>query len=374
MPKQESTPNRVPFISRLDVLVGAMIGIAASAVSIAGEFGAAKNEEIALAITATGAIVSILMLLIYIGWLLYNDYNLRKASSETEEQKRQFELQIRELSVIRDNLQTGVKHLNMTSAKVASRFEELEEIDAKFHEEAIRVMTRVQLGKKPSELEIRVLKASYEALIKAICNTAVSTIGDSKQLENANFSANIKYIRPPSQGFEAKGPRYAVLERSDKSDQRRRDRDDDTTVNDYYMKGNLYYARMTDEGNDTPDYYLVEDISKTLSQMNDIYRGMFSEPSDLASEFYDCGLVTMIRGPEIEDIEDLNSQRVTTDKMILTYKKAHLLGFLCIDCKGKIGVFDTYYDLTVLNQLAAQAYKAMRTYYFVTSQTIKEGA
>jgi hypothetical protein len=180
-----------------------------------------------------------------------------------------------------------------------------------------------------------------------------------------NASANVKtFTTAPDNTRELV---YQVFKRSRNSNVERDAADEETRKKEFRVHAN----RMYDDIRKNRKHVFVSNMTEYLKETDQLNleriqsnEPAYKEPSRKALIFLSSGMVVPIQG------KDATLMKLDMPERIIPYEGGwSLLGTFCIDSKN-INFFDEEYDLHIMNQLATQAFSALRTYYLVTALKI----
>jgi len=252
---------------------------------------------------------------------------------------------------------------NITEAdaiKIASEFRNLcsKQCD---YESAVATYVMRYIASKESQDDWNKVVASLNTFIECVCDAAVQVITKKKGHTSDNASANIKTFASAPDGTRELV--YQVLRRSRNSDLERDEADEQTRRREFRVHSN----RMYDTVLESRKHVYVPNVAQYLEETNELNleriqsdKPVYKEPSSKVLRFFNSCIVLPIHG------RDATLKTLDMPERIIPYENGSLLGTFCIDSRN-IGFFDEEYDLHVMNQLASQAFSALRTYCLVTA-------
>ena len=348
--KQPSLLQRFRRIPRLSEWIATSLAVAAAFLELCRHVSRQMSE---LEFLDTG-----IVLLAFVGLLLFVFIEFESAFRLN----RKIEAQIEKLQKVREE-RDRERNLRATAEEnLAAEVKKRKAISKVFtglndYREAMQSTLLAVIANGPvAESE----RAKAQADIKKTLEDYLGNVGDAAvdvlTLEkrppsdlNLNFKILEKYQDSPD-------TRYRVFARSRNPD-KNRVLDEDRRKEPCRLNDNAIYGGIIMQRGGT-DYQCAPDVKKLLEDR------CLPEPHPNSSRFYGSALAVAIQGPSQSALDGL---KLPDSKCIEKFgEDGVLFGVVCVDCKEK-GVFDEDWDLTIMRQIAGEAFDAIRLYYLASA-------
>lgn len=192
---------------------------------------------------------------------------------------------------------------------------------------------------------------SLRPMLEDICAAAVNAVSARKLMDSSNFQSNIKIFTTDASGEL----RYEIAARSRKTT-RDRLKTDLTDKPGYIVDNNGFFYTLRRKNN-TRRFVVVDDIRKKLEEWQEDEGDATREPTQSACDFYNSCICVGIFGKDYTDKDIIRPNIKVNNSEIL-------IGALFID--SKTALFDKSGDLSIVEELAVNAFSAVRANDFST--------